>query len=161
MILVTVGSAKEYKFIRLLKLIDELCEENFLNGEEVFAQVGYNDYTPKNYNYFDMVSDVEFKDYLNKAEIIISHAGTGTVVASVKKGKKVVIFPRLEKYNEHLDDHQLEISELFSEKGYALSALNKQELIEAIKALPTFSPNKFSSGNKKINNLIIEFLYDR
>ena len=89
MILVTVGGVEEFKFERLLRNIDELCDEKVINSDDVVAQIGFNDYHARNYRTFDFIGPDEFKKLVDKAEYIISHAGTGTVVSSVKKGKKV------------------------------------------------------------------------
>lgn len=156
MILITVGGVEEYSFERLFRIVDELCDEGVLNGKEVVAQVGFNTYKPRNYRSFDFISSEKFKELANKSEFIISHAGTGTVVSAIKERKKVIIFPRFSKYNEHLDDHQLELSELFEKKHYALVAHDKGELIQCINKIKQFEPVTFISNNEKIINLIID-----
>lgn len=49
-IFITLGSQK-FQFNRLLKAIDELCEKGTVDAEDVFAQIGYSDYLPKNFSY--------------------------------------------------------------------------------------------------------------
>lgn len=155
MILVAVGGVKEHKFERLLRILDELCDEHVINGDELVAQVGFNDYTPRNYKYFDFIGNEEFKNMARSAQFMITHAGTGTVVSAVKDHVKVIIFPRLSEYNEHLDDHQLELSNLFENKGYALVAKNKEELVDCINRISEFTPSEYISNNEKITQLII------
>ena len=161
MILVTVGGVVEFKFERIFKIVDELCDEGILEGNEIIAQCGFNDYVPRNYKAFDFLSAEEFKKLVSKSEFAISHAGTGTVVSAVNEGKKVIIFPRLAKYNEHLDDHQLELCELFEKSKYALVAHNKKELIACIQKIPDFTPAKFVSNNQRIVDLIISCMENR
>ena len=48
-IFITLGSQK-FQFNRLLKAIDELCEKGTVDAEDVFAQIGYSDYLPKNFS---------------------------------------------------------------------------------------------------------------
>ena len=112
MILISVG-ASEYKFDRFLKIIDELCEEKVMNGDEIIAQKGNTDYITQNYKSFSLIGREEFQKYMEDADIIITHAGTGCVVPPLKLGKKIIIFPRLEEYREHLDNHQLELCDVF------------------------------------------------
>jgi UDP-N-acetylglucosamine transferase subunit ALG13 len=157
-VLITIGSMVEKKFTRLLKIIDELCEEKILDGTKVIAQIGFDNYVPKHYRSFDMISDEKFKSLIDEVDLIISHAGTGTVVPCLKKGKKVILFPRMAKYNEHYDDHQFEIAELFTLEKYTLCAKDKQELIRCINMFNTFTPRKFISNNAKMNKLIINFI---
>lgn len=157
-VLVTIGSMVEKKFTRLFKIIDELCEEGVLDGEQVIAQVGFDNYRSPYYQCFDMIADEEFKQLIDACDLIITHAGTGTVTSSIKKGKKVIIFPRMAQYNEHYDDHQLELAELFTKQGYVLRATNKAELKYNIEHLDKFMPIRFISNNSRINQLVIEFI---
>lgn len=111
MIFVTLGSQK-FQFNRLLKEIDRLVEAGGIT-DEVFAQIGYSDYIPKNYQYKEFLSREEFIEHEGKADIVITHGGTGAIIGAVKKGKKVIAVPRLAKYGEHVDDHQLQLIEQF------------------------------------------------
>ena len=156
-ILVTIGSMSEKKFTRLFKIIDKLCEDNILNGEDVIAQVGFDDYKSKYYKTFDMISNEEFNKIIDDVDLIITHAGTGTVINCIKKGKKVIIFPRLAKYDEHYDDHQLELAELFNKQKYVLVANNYKELKNSITKISEFKPKKFIS-ERKIENIIINYI---
>ena len=106
-IFITLGSQK-FQFNRLLKAVDELCEKGTLDAEDVFAQIGYSDYLPKNFNYKKFLDRDEFSKEMSKAEIVITHGGTGAIIGAVKKGKKVIAVPRRAKYGEHVDDHQLQ-----------------------------------------------------
>ena len=87
MIFVTLGSQK-FQFNRLLKEIDRLIEENEVN-EEVFAQIGYSDYQPKNYHYKNFLDREEFNEIMSRCDKVITHGGTGAIVGAIKKGKKV------------------------------------------------------------------------
>lgn len=157
-ILVTIGSMAEKKFTRLFNIIDELCEEKFLDANKIIAQVGFDNYKSKYYQTFDMVSDEEFKNMIDESDLIISHAGTGTVTSCLKKNKKVIIFPRMESYDEHYDDHQLELCNLFLMKNYIMCAKDKQELKECISKVEEFTPAKFKSNNQEMNKLIVDFI---
>lgn len=157
-ILITIGSMVEKKFTRLFKIIDELCEEGILEGKDIIAQVGNDGYKSKNFKGFEMISDGEFKEIIKNSDLIITHAGTGTVSACLKSNKKVIIFPRLYKYDEHYDNHQLELADMFVKNKYVLCATNKEELIKCINKIDIFSPAKFISNNKSINNIIINYI---
>lgn len=157
MILVCVG-ATEYKLDRLLRLLDELCEENVLKGEEIMAQIGSTDYRPRHYRSFHLISRKAFQKYMEEAEFVITHAGTGSVIPLLKLGKKVILFPRRERYKEHVDDHQLELRDALTREGYVLSAEKKEELKRAIEEIKTFHPKKFQSNNHRINQMVIDFI---
>lgn len=157
-VLITIGSMVEKKFTRLFKTVDELCEEGILVGKDVIAQVGFDNYDSKYYKCFDMIADEDFKRIISESDLIIAHAGTGTVISSIKQGKKVIIFPRMAQYDEHYDDHQLELAELFTKQGYVLQARNKDELKNCILNLDEFTPVPFVSNNANMNNLVIDFI---
>lgn len=116
MIFVTVGSQK-FQFNRLLIEIDRLVEKGVIK-EEVFAQIGYSDYKPRNYKYKNFLDRSEFSELINKCDKVITHGGTGAIIGAVKKGKRVIAVPRLAKYGEHVDNHQLQIVKQFKEMGF-------------------------------------------
>lgn len=113
MIFVILGSQK-FQFNRLLKKLDELVEDGVIQ-EDVFAQIGYSDYEPKNYAYKAFLNRDEFSEAQEKADIVITHGGTGAIIGAVKKGKKVLAVPRLAQYGEHVDDHQIQLLEQFED----------------------------------------------
>lgn len=113
MIFVTLGSQK-FPFDRLLEKIDGMLEDGIIT-EPVFAQTGSSTYTPKRFETAAFMDREAFAEKMEQADLVITHAGTGAIVGAVKKGKKVIAVPRLAKYGEHVDDHQLQIVEQFSE----------------------------------------------
>ena len=97
----------------------------------------------KNFKAFKFISRDEYQIYMDKADVIISHAGTGCAVPAIKMGKKVLVFPRRKEYQEHLDNHQLELAEVFSANGYTKTVNNKDELKECLMNLDGFIPKPF------------------
>jgi UDP-N-acetylglucosamine transferase subunit ALG13 len=120
LIFVTVGS-RNYPFDRLFKKLDELCEQGLIK-DEIFAQVGTSKYVPKHYKYVDFVSPEEFVDKINKSFLVISHGASGSIMKALNAGKKVVAVTRLEKYGEHINDHQIQNNEAFASNKYVLMA---------------------------------------
>lgn len=129
MIFVCLGS-REYQFNRLLKKIDQLVQNGVI--EDVFAQIGESNYTPVNYNYVKYLDTQEFQHYQETAEIIISHGGTGALVGALKKEKLVIAAPRLQKFGEHIDDHQTEVAGILESEGYLRSVTDMEELENVI-----------------------------
>lgn len=118
-IFVTVGS-RPYPFDRLLKKLDELCEEGVIKGE-MFAQTGTSTYQPKHYQYKDFISQDDFKEKVQWADIVVSHGASGSIMKALNAGKKVIAVTRLEKYGEHINDHQIQNNEAFAENRYVLA----------------------------------------
>lgn len=120
MIFVTVGS-RNYQFDRLFRKLDELYETGALT-EEMFAQVGTSTYKPRRYTYKDFITPEEFANKVKEADIIVSHGASGSIMKALNAGKKVIAVTRLEKYGEHINDHQIQNNEAFSANGYVLMA---------------------------------------
>ena len=134
MIFVTVGS-RGYQFDRLFKKLDELYEDGTLT-EEMFAQVGTSGYKPKHYKYTDFIRPEEFVQKIEEANIVVSHGASGSIMKALNAGKKVIAVTRLEKYNEHINDHQIQNNEAFSNNGYVLMAdLELENLGECFKKI--------------------------
>lgn len=120
MIFVTVGS-RNYPFNRLFEKLDSLYEEGVLT-DPMFAQIGTATYKPKHYQYKDFISQEEFVSKINEAHIVVSHGASGSIMKALNAGKKVIVVTRLEKYGEHINDHQIQNNEAFSSNKYVLMA---------------------------------------
>ena len=144
MIFVTLGSQK-FQFNRLLKEIDILVKEKIIK-DDVFAQIGYSDYLPQNYQYKKFLNRDEFAEMEGKADVVITHGGTGAIIGAVKKGKKVIAFPRLAMYGEHVDDHQIQLIEQFNEMKLIYSCNDVQELKTAIEEVRTKKYDDYHSN---------------
>lgn len=156
MIFISVGSQK-FQFNRLLAEIDRLIENNTIT-DEVFAQIGNSDYKPRNYKYVDFMTQDDFNKLIEKSDIIITHGGTGVIINSIKKGKKVIAIPRLSKYKEHVDDHQIQLINEFKELNLIEAIHEVDELEKAIKKIKEKRYNKYISNTSKIVESIEKFL---
>ena len=149
MVFITLGSQK-FQFNRLLKAVDDLVESGVLT-DKVFAQSGYSDYTPRNYKYMKFLDRDIFAEYEEKAEIIITHGGTGAIIGAVKKGKKVIAVPRLAKYGEHVDNHQIQIIEQFKNQNLICGLNDCSQLKDALEYV---KKHKFSTYISNTNTII-------
>ena len=156
MIFVVLGTQK-FQMNRLLMQIDGLIAEGKLTTP-VTAQIGQSDYLPKHYFYQRFFDKPEFEKNISEAEIVISHCGAGTVIAALKKNKPVIAYPRLAKYGEHVDNHQLEIASAFAKKGYVLLCDEKNDLYEQIVLCKEKTFTEFESKKNEIVRLINDYL---
>ena len=156
MILITLGT-QDKEFTRILKEVDKLITKKVIK-EEVVVQAGYTKYKSKNMKIFDYVSKTELEKYIEKANFVITHAGVGTIFDCLKKNKKIIAVPRLSKYKEHNNDHQLQIVEEFGKEGFIIPVYEMDELEQAIQKVKTFKPNKYKSNNKNMVKLISEYI---
>ena len=86
--------------------------------------------------------------------ILITHGGVGSIITGLKYNKKVIAAARLEKYKEHVNDHQLQIIENFTNSGYILNLIDFDKLDEVLKETKKFKPKKFKSNVDNFIKLI-------
>lgn len=158
MILVTLGT-QDKQFFRLLKAIDKEIEKGTIK-DKVIVQAGYNfgRYETKNMEMFDLIDREKFGELVKECDFLITHGGEGSILNGIKQGKKIIACPRLAKYGEHLNDHQLQIVGEFSKLGYILPYNDGDDLGETIKKLKTFQPKKFVSNTENFIKIIKNYI---
>lgn len=156
MILVTVGT-QNFSFDRLLKMVDELIGEKVII-DSVKGQVGYSLYKPIHYDVFKFNPESEMRELISKSDILITHAGVGTITAALQLQKKVIVVPRLKQYGEHVDNHQLEIAQAYREKGYIELAESKEELCYLLKNINNINFQRYVPEKSTILNSIQDFI---
>lgn len=100
----------------------------------------------------------EFAEYEEKADIIITHGGTGAIIGAVKKGKKVVAVPRKAIYGEHVDDHQMQLVEQFKELNLICDCKKVEELDEAIEYAKKTKFVRYKSSTEAVVNSIGKYI---
>ena len=159
MIFIITGTQK-FQFNRLLQEIDILKKNNKIS-DEIFAQIGHSTYKPNTYNFVRFLKDNEFIDRVSKADLIITHGGSAAITASLKNNKKVIVFPRLRKFGEHVDDHQLEVVSKLKQEGLIEVVLKLKDLEDSINNIEKVTFKRFKSNTelfiKSIENDINAF----
>jgi len=156
MILVLLGTQNN-SFYRLLEEIEENIKDRTIT-EEIIVQTGFTKYNSENMKIFDMIPSNEYENYIKEANLIITHGGAGSIIQSIRLGKKVIAVPRLQKYGEHVNDHQIEIIKAFSNRGYIIGINEVPELKQALLDVKDFNPNEFKGNTEKMINIISDFI---
>ena len=156
MIFVTLGSQK-FQFDRLLRKIDELIEDGTIT-QPVFAQTGHSTYVPQHFETEAFMDRDTFAANMDKADTVITHAGTGAIIGAVKKGKKTIAVPRLAKYGEHVDDHQLQIVEQFTEMDLLEPCWDTEDLADAYRRAMEKTYTPYVSNTQTIIADIADYL---
>ena len=156
LILVLLGT-QHNEFTRLLQKIEELIDCGMIK-EQVIVQAGFTKYKSEKMKIFDMISKEELEKYMEKANLVITHGGVGSIMMALKNHKKVIAIPRLHEYNEHVNNHQMQIVQKFNEKKYLIGIQNVEDLGEAIKNIEQFEPEEYKGNNQKIINIIENFI---
>ena len=153
MIFVTLGTQK-FQFDRILKELDKLIDENKLKKEDIMVQNVCEEYQPKNFKTFRLKPQEEIDKITEDAEIIITHSGTGSIINSLKMGKRIIIVPRRKEFGEHVDNHQLELAEVFHEKYNIPVVTEMDELYDVIQKINEYRPIKWEENNTSLINSI-------
>ena len=118
MIFVSVGTHGQ-QFDRLLIEIDRLIKTGKIK-ENVLAQTGHSSYTPKNFAFKKFMEMEEFDSSVKKCTLFITHAGEGNIGTGLQYEKKMIVVPRLKKFGEHTNDHQLELADAIKKNKQAI-----------------------------------------
>ncbi len=156
MIFVVLGTQK-FQLNRLLIEIDELIEAGGIT-QEVIAQIGVSDYEPKHYKYYRYIDKKQFDEFITQATVVITHSGVGSIIAALKAKKPVVIYPRLQKYHEHVDNHQLDIAKAFERKNYVICRYDDLPLPLIMKRCRKFPFAEYVSNTNQMIGIIQNFL---
>ena len=138
LIFVTAGSHNQ-GFGRLIKKADEIAKET---EEDFVIQKGHTDYKPANAEFFDFASRDEMQELVKKARIVISHGGAGSIIFALNAGKPLIVVPRLKKYGEHVNDHQIELVRAMEKEGKVKAVYDIEHLGPALEAIDDAIPIK-------------------
>ncbi|MBN2056731.1 multidrug MFS transporter [bacterium] len=130
MMFVTVGT-HEASFERLLKTVDILRERRDIK-DPVFIQTGHTAYTPVHCGYRMFLPFSVMNSLFQRARVVVTHGGD-CVMLVLKHGKVPIVVPRLKRYGEHLDDHQLEFTRHMSELGLVMPCIEMEDLPDALR----------------------------
>ncbi|MBR0428072.1 MAG: beta(1,3)galactosyltransferase EpsH [Clostridia bacterium] len=157
MIFVMLGTQNN-DFHRLLDEIEKNIENGNIN-EEVIVQAGFTKYESDKMRIFDVISKENLEDLIKKADLIITHAGVGSIEMSLEQNKKVIAVPRLKKFKEHVNDHQKDIEGEFNKRGWLVGINDVSELGIALKNVRDFIPKKYEKPKcDEIINVIKTFI---
>ncbi|MDO5556535.1 MAG: PssE/Cps14G family polysaccharide biosynthesis glycosyltransferase [Clostridia bacterium] len=156
MILVLLGTQNN-NFDRLLKEIDN-CINNKIINDKVIVQTGYTQYSSNKMEILDFIPVEQFNNLLKEADLIITHGGVGSIITAIKLNKKVIAVPRLQKYKEHINNHQIQIVEALDEFGYLKGVFDINNLGNTIKIISEFTPKQYISNTENIIKIITNYI---
>ncbi len=115
-------------FDRLLKKMDDIAGTL---GEEVVMQIGHTSFRPRTAKWFDFTSEAAIKEWCRKARVVVTQPAM-SILDAQEHGTPVVVVPRLKKYNEVIDDHQLDFARHLEEEGKVIAVYDVDKLEEVL-----------------------------
>ena len=114
MIYVTIGTM-HLGFPRLIRKVDEIADAT---AEKIIVQTGLDKHLPAHCEHFDFKPREEVEAIQREARVIVAHAGIGSVIDALKAGRPLVVVPRLKRFGEHNNDHQLDLAGAVERRGW-------------------------------------------
>jgi UDP-N-acetylglucosamine transferase subunit ALG13 len=133
MIFVTVGA--QMPFDRLVRAVDEWATSRA--RVDVFAQIGPSDFRPKSIETTRFIDPNEFRNRVQAANVIVAHAGMGTLITALEFGKPIIAMPRRGDLRETRNDHQVATATRLSEQGRIMVAFDEAQLIKRLDQFET------------------------
>jgi len=133
----TVGAT--LPFDRLVEAVAELKRSGEI-PERVIAQVGVGGACPPELECVETMTFDEIRATVARADLVVCHGGTGSMITALRERCRTVVMPRMFDLAEHYDNHQLEISESFEQRGLVRVARSPDELREALRITREIDP---------------------
>lgn len=143
MILVTVGT-DHHPFDRLIKAVDKIKSLGWLQ-DEVQIQSGPSRLKPGFCQVHDFLSFEELMKKIEKARIVITHGGPGSIMPVLYRQKIPIVMAREKRYGEAVDDHQMAFVKKLEKKRLVLRVENIRDLEEKIRNYDIYLKEKPSS----------------
>lgn len=115
MIFVTIGTHEP--FDRLVRAVDDWYGKSD-KSQVIFGQVtekGLKGYRPKHFDATDRLSPADYSVRFSKADLIVSHAGMGSIITALQMGKPIVVMPRRAHLGETRNDHQFTTAKMIGD----------------------------------------------
>jgi UDP-N-acetylglucosamine transferase subunit ALG13 len=129
-IFVTVGA--QMPFDRLVRSVDEWAGSR--GRRDVFAQIGPSSYEPRHIRHSRFIAPLEFRRHVEHADVIVAHAGMGSIISAVELGKPILVMPRRGDLGETRNDHQIATAERFGAMQLVQVATDEQDLLRKLDA---------------------------
>lgn len=177
MIFVSLGT-QDKPFNRIIDYVISLKENlKELQGEKIIIQLGQTKLLKsdneriknlENIIIYDMLKPEKMKDIIKDSDIIITHAGVGTIMECLEMDKEIIVVPRKVENLEHVNNHQEEIAFEMEKKGFLTKVDTYEELENKISMLlkdkytnednKNLNKKKYISNNEKFNDNLIKYL---
>jgi UDP-N-acetylglucosamine transferase subunit ALG13 len=131
LIFVTVGA--QMPFDRLVGWVDDWALAN--DRGDVVAQIGPTGFVPRRLRVLPFLDPPEFRRTMEAADVIVSHAGMGTILTALELGKPILVVPRLGRQGETRNDHQVATADRFAADGLVCVAATPEELALRLREL--------------------------
>lgn len=151
----TVGATLPYE--RLLDYVGDAKRKGLI-PERVVIQTGEGAPPVEGAECVETLDFAEMKAMLARADIVVCHGGTGSIITALQAGCRTIAIPRLFERGEHYDNHQLEITEAFEQRGLLFVARTREEFAAALVKARTATPRLATTDPKGLIARLTEII---
>lgn len=155
MIFLTVGSM--FPFDRLVRAVDEFVGQGHITGE-VVAQIGDGRYEPRHVPFDRFLAKPQYDQRVADSTALVAHAGAGTIALALAQHKPLLVVPRLKRFKEHVNDHQVSTARKFEQLGHVLVAYDAEHIPAKLAELAGFLPQARHADSLRMARRIGAFL---
>lgn len=149
-VVVTVGAMEELGFLRLVKA----CQQVIPSSSSVTWQIGptevQDDSVPTAERF---LSSSELESRIAEADVVISHAGTGSALTCLQLGKVPILIPRSSTHGEHIDDHQQQVASFLESRGLAIATTPEGLSLPHLDLARRSSAYRLMAGDSRLDEL--------
>lgn len=149
MILVTVGT-NEAAFDRLVGALDGSA---LPAGEELVVQHGPSRVRPAGATCVEFLPYDDLVEAIREARVVVTHAGVGSIMTALGNGKRPIVVPRLRRFGEAVDDHQLDLGRRLNESGLVTLVENADDVPGALGAGSSGSELELGASGRLVADL--------
>lgn len=143
---------------RFDRLANAIMNTNLINDHDIYMQLGYTNGTYKKVHYQQYYTEIELIEQIELADVIITHAGVGSIVSCLKSNKPTIVVPRLGKYKEQNNDHQVQIMKRYQEQGYIIALEDLTLLEQTVLLAKDFKTKPYQADKKGVIKEIESFI---
>jgi UDP-N-acetylglucosamine transferase subunit ALG13 len=144
-------------FVRPLREIEAAVTHKLI-AEPVIVQSGHTNYATSNLQLVPFFEQHALERMYAQASLVISQAGVGSIMLGLKQNKKVIAIARRSEFDEHIDDHQEEILNVFASTGAVLAWRGLGDLPDVLRRVDDFVPSRYEFGQERISGAILDYL---
>jgi len=156
MIFVTLGTW-EMPFVRPLRELEQAVIHGHIR-EPVVVQSGKTPFASPHLELVPFFGREELEQRYQDASLVICQAGVGSIMLGLRKKKKVIAIARRACFDEHIDDHQLEILQVFAHLNVVLRWDGEGDLPAVLARAPGFVPAEYPFREERVSGEILRYL---
>lgn len=147
-------------FPRLIRAMDRWA--GLMGRDDVVAQIGDSEERPGYLQAQRFLAPQSFRDTASCAEVIVAHAGMGTILTAMDYQKPIIVMPRLARLGEHRNDHQVDTAKRLAQAIAIEVAEDEQQLFRALEGIGALKPPRDTGADRtELCRFLSDFIHRR